>query len=84
MSGTDYCGSPCHAVDMRLAIQDSVTRGLGPGALLSSLADDSKTDDRVRIPLMTIGHSGGKPITVPEGNQSGVGEATLALRYCQD
>jgi hypothetical protein len=27
----------------------------------------------VRIPLKAIGHSGGKPITVPGGNPSGVG-----------
>ena len=27
----------------------------------------------VRIPLKAISHSGGKPITVPEGNRSGVG-----------
>jgi hypothetical protein len=27
----------------------------------------------LRIPLKAIGHSRGKPITVPEGNRSGVG-----------
>jgi hypothetical protein len=27
----------------------------------------------MRIPLKAIGHSGGKPITVPGGNRSGVG-----------
>ena len=37
----------------------------------------------VRIPLKAISDSGGKPITIPEGNRSGVGEATLALRSCQ-
>jgi len=35
---------------------------------------------QVRIPLKAISDSGGKAITIPEANRSGVGEATLALR----
>jgi hypothetical protein len=30
-------------------------------------------DLKLRIPLKAISHSGGKPITVPGGNRSGVG-----------
>jgi hypothetical protein len=43
----------------------------GGGRLYANYGDE--TIRPARIPLKAISHSGGKPITVPEGNRSGVG-----------
>jgi len=41
--------------------------------LVSPIFRRARRPPQVRIPLMEVGHPRGKPITVPEGNRSGVG-----------